>query len=174
MATQQKKSQNSLDNLMMAYTDLSSNSKGSSFKGPAMKDVKVQKAEGPSFKPSQKARDWSSLEQSLESAFTLQQQQQQQYHQPPVLPFQPQFPSMNTSGIPQQQQQQNQDEWGDFQEIQTVKKKEVVVAVHDQGDDDDEEEFSDFVAPSQMIGSRLASIQDESPVHNFKPKVLSC
>ena len=46
MATQ-KKSQNSLDNLMMAYTDLSSNSKGSSFKGPAMKDVKVQKAEGP-------------------------------------------------------------------------------------------------------------------------------
>ena len=173
MATQQKKSQNSLDNLMMAYTDLSSNSKGSSFKGPAMKDVKVQKAEGPSFKPSQKARDWSSLEQSLESAFSLQQQQQQQYHQPQVLPFQPQFPSMNTSGIPQQQQQQNQDEWGDFQEIQTVKKKEVVVAVHDQGDDDDEEEFSDFVAPSQMIGSRLASIQDESPVHNFKPKILA-
>ena len=101
MATQ-KKSQNSLDNLMMAYTDLSSNSKGgSSFKGPAMKDVKVQKAEGPSFKPSQKARDWSSLEQSLESAFSLQQQQQQQHHQPQVLPFQPQFPSM-TSGCPQQ------------------------------------------------------------------------
>ena len=94
MATQ-KKSQNSLDNLMMAYTDLSSNSKGgSSFKGPAMKDVKVQKAEGPSFKPSQKARDWSSLEQSLESAFSLQQQQQQQHHQPQVLPFQPQFPTI--------------------------------------------------------------------------------
>ena len=73
------------------------------------------------------------------------------------------------SGCPQQQYQ---DEWGDFQEIQTVKKKEVV-PVHDHdhgggGDDDDEEEFSDFVAPSQMIGSRLASIQDESPVHNFK------
>ena len=76
------------------------------------------------------------------------------------------------------QQQQNQDEWGDFQEIQTVKKEVVSVSVHDQGggdgDDDDEEEFSDFVAPSQMIGSRLASIQDESPVHNFKkPKIVS-
>lgn len=59
----------SLDKIMMAYADLTSNPKGSSFKGPALKDVQVKKSSGPSFQPSQKARDWSSLEQSLESAF---------------------------------------------------------------------------------------------------------
>ena len=37
-------------------------------------------------------------------------------------------------------------------------------------DEDDDDEFSEFVVSNQMIGSRLASIQDESPVHNFKPK----
>ena len=87
----QRKSQNSIDNLMMAYADLSTGGKGSSFKGPALKDVKIQKSEAPSFKPSQKSRDWSSLEQSLESAFSVQQNLSQQ-QQPQVLPFQPQFP----------------------------------------------------------------------------------
>ena len=135
----QKNSQNSLDNLMMAYADLSGGAKGSSFKGPALKDVKVQKSQGPSFKPSQKARDWSSLEQSLESAFSSNQQQS--------------LPS-------------TQDEWGDFTEIS-------------QSTSTNDDEFSDFVTPNtpqiqnQTIGSRLASIQDESPVHNFKPKPAS-
>ena len=134
----QKNSQNSLDNLMMAYADLSGGAKGSSFKGPALKDVKVQKPQGPSFKPSQKARDWSSLEQSLESAF-----------------------SSNQQSLPS-----TQDEWGDFTEIS-------------QTTSTNDDEFSDFVTPNtpqvqnQTIGSRLASIQDESPVHNFKPKPAS-
>ena len=33
---------NSLDNLMMTFADLSASNKGSSFKGPALKDVKIQ------------------------------------------------------------------------------------------------------------------------------------
>ena len=37
-------------------------------------DVKVQKSNVASFQPSQKARDWSSLEQSLESVFSVQDQ----------------------------------------------------------------------------------------------------
>ena len=49
--------------------------KGSSFKSPALKDVKIQKSNVASFQPSQKARDWSSLEQSLESVFSVQDQQ---------------------------------------------------------------------------------------------------
>ena len=61
-----------LDNLMMAYADLSGGKKGgSSFKGPALKDVKVEKPQGPSYKPSQKSRDWTSLEQNLEDAFVI-------------------------------------------------------------------------------------------------------
>ena len=48
---------------------------GSSFKSPALKDVKIQKSNVASFQPSQKARDWSSLEQSLESVFSVQDQQ---------------------------------------------------------------------------------------------------
>ena len=66
---------NSLDNLMMTFADLSASNKGSSFKGPALKDVKIQKSTAASFQPSQKARDWSSLEQSLESVFTVQDKQ---------------------------------------------------------------------------------------------------
>jgi hypothetical protein len=60
-----------LDSMMMAYSDLSCSSKGSSFKGPPVKDIKVQKASAPSFKPSEKARDWSCLAQNLEDAFSL-------------------------------------------------------------------------------------------------------
>jgi hypothetical protein len=43
---QQKKGPKSLDNLMMSYADLTSSSKGSSFKGPPMKEVKVNKPAG--------------------------------------------------------------------------------------------------------------------------------
>ena len=71
----QKPPQNSLDNLMKTYADLNSSGK-SSFKGPALKDVKVQKSSATAFQPSQKARDWSSLEQSLESVFSVQDRQQ--------------------------------------------------------------------------------------------------
>ncbi len=47
----------SLDNLMLACADLSGpNRGGSSFKGPALKDVKVKRSEATGFKPSEKAR----------------------------------------------------------------------------------------------------------------------
>lgn len=58
-----------MDSLMMAYADLKEQSKGSSFKGPALKDVKVAKTQAPTFKVSTKSRDWSSLSQNLEDAF---------------------------------------------------------------------------------------------------------
>ena len=126
---------NSLDNLMMTFADLNATGK-SSFKGPALKDVKKvvnnnQKSSS-AFQPSQKARDWSSLEQSLESVFSVNDLAPAQATQ---LPFQPQFSAT------------------------------------------DDDEFSDFVGPSTTqtipnagIGSRLATFQDESPVHQFKAK----
>ena len=130
----QKPPQNSLDNLMKTYADLNSTGK-SSFKGPALKDVKVQKSSVTAFQPSQKARDWSSLEQSLESVFSVQDRQQQKQSQ---LPFQPQFQSVQPNQV------------------------------------EEEDEFSDFVGPNNAsnagIGTRLATFQDESPVHQFKPK----
>ena len=161
----QKNSQNSLDNLMMAYADLSGGAKGSSFKGPALKDVKVQKSTAASYLPSQKARDWSSLEQSLESAFSVQQQQVASSQ----LPFQFAQPISTPK-----------DEWGDFQDnlaptqppqpslVQPqpslVQPQTQVTNINTEDDD-----FADFVGPS-TVGSRLATFQEESPVHNFKPK----
>jgi hypothetical protein len=62
---------NNLESLMMAYADLSGGNRGSSFKGPPLKEVKIEKAATPAFKPSSKARDWSSLEQALEDAFVI-------------------------------------------------------------------------------------------------------
>jgi hypothetical protein len=53
------------------------------------------------MQPSQKARDWSSLEQSLESAFSV---PSQPFVTPQPVVFQPAF-----------QQQSQQDDWGDFQ-----------------------------------------------------------
>ncbi len=115
-----------IDNMMMAFADLSaSNTKGSSFKGPALKEVKVAKASAPSFQSSQKSRDWSCLDQSLEDAFISgggpqqrQQQQQQggqQTQQPAVLPFVPQPQLLQH----QEQPRQPQDDWGDFTGFQS-------------------------------------------------------
>lgn len=118
---------------MMTFADLSSTNKGSSFKGPALKDVKgasKSSSNSSTFQTSQKARDWSSLEQSLQSVFTIQQSPAQV---------------------------QDQDGWGDFQD--TFKPK----------NDIEDDDFADFVGPN-AIGSRLASFQEESPVHKFKAK----
>jgi len=54
---------------MMAYADLNAPAKSSGFKGPAVKDVK-REATSKSFQSSNKARDWRTLDQSLESAFS--------------------------------------------------------------------------------------------------------
>ena len=138
-----QKQQTSLDNLMMTFADLNATGK-SSFKGPALKDVKTvnPNQQKSAFQPSQKARDWSSLEQSLESVFSVQDIKVNNAMQ---LPFQPQFAKTK------------------------VEEKTF--------NDDDDDEFSDFVGPSTTqtapnagIGSRLATFQDESPVHQFKAK----
>ena len=53
-----QKPQQTLDNLMMACADLSGPGKGSSFKGPPVKDIKVNsKAKDSAFKQSNKARE---------------------------------------------------------------------------------------------------------------------
>ena len=101
---------NSLDNLMMTFADLSAANKGSSFKGPALKDVKIQKSTAASFQPSQKARDWSSLEQSLESVFTAQDKQPQSQPQPFQF-VQPQIQPQNNNFISQNVED---DEFDDF------------------------------------------------------------
>ena len=68
--TSNKKSGNALDDLMLAYTDLSGNSKKPGFKGPPVKDIKRER-EAPKqvFQHSNKARDWRAFDKSLESVF---------------------------------------------------------------------------------------------------------
>merc|ERR1712223_928231 len=104
-------------------------------------DVKVQKSNVASFQPSQKARDWSSLEQSLESVFSVQDQNKSQAN-------------VQLSQSPQP-----------FQFVQPQNNNVISQNVED-------DEFDDFVDPF-AIGSRLASFQEESPVHQFKPKTTS-
>ena len=65
--TSSKKS-SALDDLMLAYTDLSGNNKKSDFKGPPVKDIR-REAPKQVFQHSTKARDWRAFDQSLESVF---------------------------------------------------------------------------------------------------------
>ena len=65
--TSSKKS-SALDDLMLAYTDLSGNSKKAEFKGPPVKDIR-REAPKQVFQHSTKARDWRAFDQSLESVF---------------------------------------------------------------------------------------------------------
>ena len=62
-----------------------------------MKDVKVERASGPSFQPSQKARDWSSLSQNLEDAFVVETSA-----------------SKPLSNLPISSAAVEDDDWGDF------------------------------------------------------------
>ena len=62
------KKSSALDDLMLAYTDLSGNSKKSEFKGPPVKDIR-REAPKQVFQHSTKARDWRAFDQSLESVF---------------------------------------------------------------------------------------------------------
>ncbi len=109
----QSKSKSSLDSLMMSYADLSTPSRASTFKGPALKDVKVSKQVAPSFKPSDKARDWSTLAQNLEDAFGHNGQSSNQgQQQQPVFPS---FPPSKEVSFPAQTSACDMDDWGDFQ-----------------------------------------------------------
>ena len=65
--TSSKKS-SALDDLMLAYTDLSGNNKKTDFKGPPVKDIR-REAPKQVFQHSNKARDWKAFDQSLESVF---------------------------------------------------------------------------------------------------------
>ena len=120
-----QKPQQTLDNLMMAYADLSGPGKGSSFKGPPVKDIKVHKASTSAFRQSEKARDWTSLAQNLEEAFSgpkqpiipgqqLSQQQQQQQLQKQQQQHHRPHP---TQQLPQSSlaAQDTTDDFGDFQ-----------------------------------------------------------
>ena len=113
----------SLDNLMMAYTDLSTPGKGSSFKGPALKDVQVSKAAKPSFQTSSKSRDWSSLSQNLEDAFAgssatgiagATPSLPSTDPQTNTIPFQPQLVSQQPAPV---NHSAAADDWGDFQSV---------------------------------------------------------
>ena len=121
--------QSTLDNLMMGYADMSGGNKGlggaSAFKGPALKDVKIAKSSGPSFKPSQKSRDWSTLAQNLEDAFVI--------APTPTVSIKNTIPMISqnvpnaanvprvfhpqTMGMVAPPPNETQDEWGDFQDF---------------------------------------------------------
>ena len=89
-----------LDDLMLAYTDLSGNSKKSAFKGPPVKDIR-REAPKQVFQHSNKARDWRAFDQSLESVFGS---SSVQVPSPALAPVQ-----AGGSG--------EGEEWGDFQQF---------------------------------------------------------
>ena len=118
---------------MMAYADLSGSSRGSSFKGPPLKEVKVSKPAAPAFTASSKARDWSSLEQALEDAFTIGPSPAAKIdlHQSSNLSSFSQWEGsqagaqlVNPNPVqlvnpPQPARQHSVDDWGDFQDFQS-------------------------------------------------------
>ena len=94
-----------LDDLMMACSDLSGNSKRTGFKGPPVKDIK-REAPKQVFQPSTKARDWRAFDQNLESVFGSSN-----------VTTSPPQPMMMTGGIGGNVNnvKDDFDEWGDFQ-----------------------------------------------------------
>ena len=112
-----------LDDLMMAYTDLSKPNKSSGFRGPPVKDLKKNQARNSSsFQTSVKSRDWSTLDQSLEDAFSVgasripTQPVQPFIPQPQLLP-QPQQPVFHSTQQTTRTTVLETDDWGDFQEF---------------------------------------------------------
>ena len=157
----------SLDDLMLAYTDLSVSAKGhgQGFKGPPVKDIR-REAPSQVFQHSSKARDWKTLDQSLEAAFGAS-PLQTAAGPPAALAFtpQPQLLGVGQSAHGQGTQGNSDfDEWGDFQDFKApascVSNTTSLL------------ENIQISAPpthtSQTVGCRLASFQDESPVHRFK------
>ena len=134
----------SLDDLMLAYTDLSMPAKGigQGFKGPPVKDIR-REAPSQVFQHSNKARDWKTLDQSLESAFGAAAPVMPPGPAPMVFTPQPQLLGVG--------QNSDVDEWGEFQDFKV-----------------NNAPFGPTPHTSQTVGCRLASFQDESPVHRFK------
>ena len=94
---------------MLAYTDLSAPAKGQAgiqgFKGPPVKDIR---REAPSrvFQHSNKARDWRTLDQSLESAFSA----------AASVPSTAPAPGSTLNPV-KQCSNTDLDEWGEFQDF---------------------------------------------------------
>eukprot|EP00092_Neocalanus_flemingeri_P015736 GFUD01017035.1.p1 GENE.GFUD01017035.1~~GFUD01017035.1.p1 ORF type:complete len:888 (+),score=267.46 GFUD01017035.1:54-2666(+) len=154
----------SLDELMLAYTDLSAPVKGhgQAFKGPPVKDIR-REAPSQVFQHSNKARDWKTLDQSLESAFGA--APVQTAAPAAALAFTPQqqllgMPQQQLLGLPLQVQSCEFDEWGEFQDFKAQSSSNPASLLSAQPPPP--------THTSQAVGCRLASFQDESPVHRFK------
>lgn len=156
-----------LDDLMLAYTDLSVSAKGhgQGFKGPPVKDIR-REAPSKVFQHSNKARDWKTLDQSLESAFgATAPSPAQSISTAMAFTAQPQL--LGAAKPTQPAQNCDFDEWGDFQDFSApLNISSPPVSLLDN---------IPFSAPpppsthtSQAVGCRLATFQDESPVHRFK------
>ena len=150
--TSNKKSGNALDDLMLAYTDLSGNSKKPGFKGPPVKDIKRER-EAPKqvFQHSNKARDWRAFDKSLESVFGC----PNVSNSAPVVAQDP--VSATVFG--------DSDEWGDFQHFSSSQSPSVGCRYVDSQSTLICQCFHSYFF---SYISRLATFQDESPVHRFK------
>ena len=114
--TSSKKS-SALDDLMLAYTDLSGNNKKSDFKGPPVKDIR-REAPKQVFQHSTKARDWRAFDQSLESVFgssSLSGQPGQLGHTAPAPISGPGFVPPVVAVAPAGSSEV--DDWGEFQQF---------------------------------------------------------
>jgi len=139
-----------LDDFMLACSDLSGSSRRQGFKGPPVKDIR-REAPKQVFQTSNKSRDWRAFDQNLENAFGAPSQMQQLAPlapanvQPTLAPARFQPVNAHASDVG--------DDWGDFQAFSGSGPTSAPPAPVDQ---------------SQSIGCRLASLQDESPVHRFR------
>jgi len=164
----------SLDDLMLAYTDLSAPAAkgpgGHGFKGPPVKDIR-REAPSKVFQHSTKARDWRTLDQSLESVFSAGPALNTSAPAP-IIPFtaQPQLLGSVGPGQPPAQLKNASndiDEWGEFQDFSAAPSNQTPKTMINNS-------HPHPPAPgppthtSQAVGCRLASFQDESPVHRFK------
>ena len=184
---QKGKPQQALDNLMMACADLSGPGKGSSFKGPPVKDIKVQKAAAPSFRQSEKARDWTSLAQNLEDAFSVP-RPPESTTQAPITPFpdQPQppcFKGPQQVHIPPQPQSMvapdTLDDFGDFQSCQPPPQPKSLDSLEPavlapkvpsapfggiRSAPDPDDDFADFVVARPISNSQQRPLPESQPI----------
>ncbi len=168
---------NSLETMMMAYADLSGSGRGSSFKGPPLKEVKVNKQPAPAFTASSKARDWTSLEQALEDAFTIAPSPASTAATAVDLTTSASFstfshwqdPGQTVQSVyqpPQPARQQSVDDWGDFQDFQKVSvpaEPQVTIQPKPVIEDDD---FADFVTASGPPLPPPQQQQQQQPVRH--------
>lgn len=147
-----------LDNLMLAYADLNGPLKKSSFKGPALNQVQVEKREAPKFQVSSKARDWSSLSQNLEDVFGGSDMAQ---HAPSPLMISV-SPLITSS---QAHSTKDDDEWGDFHGFSSspvstrpsISSQPVSANPNKKDSVDDEDEFGDFVSVVDPVAKSFES-----------------